>query len=98
MTEDEVRKNAFAMPIDNPAFEAARQALSEEWPRPAAFIGCGGSIPIAGYFKTLLDTDAMLVGFARDDDQIHSPNEKYHLESFHKGARSWARILAALSA
>lgn len=88
---------ASMMSLENPAFEAAREALSEEWGKPAAFVGCGGSIPIAGYFKTLLDTDAMLVGFARDDDQIHSPNEKYDVECFHKGIRSWARILERIA-
>ena len=88
---------ASMMSLENPAFEAAREALSEEWGTPAAFVGCGGSIPIAGYFKTLLDTDAMLVGFARDDDQIHSPNEKYDVECFHKGIRSWARILERIA-
>ena len=88
---------ASVMATDDPAFEKARQALSDEWPREAAFIGSGGSIPIAGYFKTLLGMDSMLIGFGRDDDQIHSPNEKYDVESFTKGARSWARVLDALT-
>ncbi len=88
---------ASVMSTDHPAFEQARAALSDEWPNPAAFIGGGGSIPVAGYFQSILGLDSMLIGFGRKDDQIHSPNEKYSLESFHKGIRSWARILAALT-
>lgn len=88
---------ASVMEIGDPAFEAARQALTDEWGRAAAFVGSGGSIPIAGYFKTELEMDAMLIGFGRDDDQIHSPNEKYDLDCFHKGIRSWARVLERLA-
>ncbi|NNK77211.1 MAG: M20/M25/M40 family metallo-hydrolase [Litoreibacter sp.] len=87
---------ASEMQTDHPAFEKARQALSDEWPKDAAYVGSGGSIPIAGYFKDILDMDAMLIGFSKDNDQIHSPNEKYDLSSFHKGIRSWVRILDSL--
>ncbi|UWQ93381.1 M20/M25/M40 family metallo-hydrolase [Rhodobacteraceae bacterium M382] len=88
---------APVMNIARPEFEAARGALSDEWDREAVFTGMGGSIPIAGFFKSVLDMDAMLVGYANDDDAIHSPNEKYDVKSFHKGIRSWARILDALT-
>jgi acetylornithine deacetylase/succinyl-diaminopimelate desuccinylase-like protein len=88
---------ASVMSIADPAFESARQALTEEWGRAASFVGAGGSIPVAGYFKTILGMDAMLIGFGRDDDNIHSPNEKYDLDCFHKGIRSWARVLARIA-
>jgi acetylornithine deacetylase/succinyl-diaminopimelate desuccinylase-like protein len=89
---------AIELPFDNPALAKARAALSDEWGKKAVTVGEGGSIPIVCDFKRVLGMDTIMVGFALDDDRVHSPNEKYDLTSFHKGTRSWARILAALAA
>lgn len=88
---------AVAMPIDSPRLKASLKALTEEWETEAAVAGTGGSIPIIGEFQRRLGADALLIGFGRFDNRIHSPNEKYDLSSYRKGIRSWIRILAALA-
>ncbi|GLK75161.1 hypothetical protein GCM10008171_04150 [Methylopila jiangsuensis] len=88
---------AIQLPFDSPALAKARTALADEWGVEAVTIGSGGSIPVVGDFKRLLGLDTLLIGFALDDDRIHSPNEKYDLDSFRRGTRSWVRILAALA-
>jgi acetylornithine deacetylase/succinyl-diaminopimelate desuccinylase-like protein len=88
---------ALQLSFDNPALTKARGVLAEEWGKKAVAVGAGGSIPIVADFKTVLGMDSLLVGFALDDDRVHSPNEKFDLKCFHKGIRSWARILHALS-
>ena len=85
------------MPTDGAFLRQAAAALTDEWGAETAITGSGGSIPVAGDFKRILGMDTLLIGFAGVDDRIHSPNEKYNLSAYHKGIRSWARILAAFA-
>ena len=88
---------AIQLSYDSPFLTKAKDALSDEWGKPAVMIAMGGSIPIVGDFQTYLGMESLMVGFGLSDDRIHSPNEKYDLKSFHKGQKSWARILDAVS-
>ena len=88
---------AWSMPTDGAFLKATLGALTEEWETRAAIAGTGGTIPIIGEFERRLGVGALLVGFGRFDNRIHSPNEKYDLSSYRRGIRSWVRILDALS-
>jgi len=87
---------AITVPDDGIYLRQALEGLTSEWGKQAVITGSGGSIPVVGDFKRILGLDTLLIGFAQVDDQIHSPNEKYDLQSYHRGIRSWVRVLAAL--
>jgi acetylornithine deacetylase/succinyl-diaminopimelate desuccinylase-like protein len=84
------------IPADSLYVRAAQTALADEYRRPAVLIGSGGSIPVVESLRRILGIDSLLMGFGLNDDQVHSPNEKFEWRCFHHGLRSHARLLAAL--
>ncbi|WP_113342179.1 M20/M25/M40 family metallo-hydrolase [Brucella oryzae] len=85
--------SAVAMPEDNPFVKATARGLAEEWGKPTVLKGSGGSIPLAQQFRDMLGIDCIVIGFILPDDAIHAPDERYDVGRFHKGVRSWVRIL-----
>ena len=77
---------------------AAQAALSDEFGRSAVLIGSGGSIPVVESLRRVLGLDSLLIGFGLDDDQVHSPNEKFEWTCFRRGIRSHARLLGQFAA
>ena len=84
------------LPVDSPELRAAARALKRASGTDASLIKSGGSIPVAGLLKQNLGLDTIFMGFGLDDDRIHSPNEKFELESFRLGARSHAVLIDEL--
>lgn len=87
---------AISVQSNSSEIQAVRSALAAEWGTEAALLASGGSIPVVNSIRDILELESIMVGFAQNDDNIHSPNEKYELKGFHKGTRSWVRILGAI--
>jgi acetylornithine deacetylase/succinyl-diaminopimelate desuccinylase-like protein len=81
------------IPVDNPYIQAATRALLEVWGRETVFIRSGGSIPIVGDFARHLGLPSVMMGFGLPDDNLHAPNEKFHLKNFELGIESLIRFM-----
>ena len=83
---------------DSPHVKAASRALARAFGRDPVFIREGGSIPIVATFKKLFGVDSVLMGLGLNDDNAHSPNEKFSLDSYQKGIEAVAYLLEELRA
>ena len=69
----------------HPILQAASQALAQTFGRPTVYMRSGGSIPVVGLFQRELGIPSVLMGFGLPDDNLHAPNEKFHLPNLHRG-------------
>jgi succinyl-diaminopimelate desuccinylase len=89
--------SGFLVPLESPYVTAAAAAIEQGFGHRPYFIREGGSIPIVTKFSRQLGADVLLLGWGLDDDNTHSPNEKFHLEDFHRGIRASAYLWWELS-
>src|SRR5580698_3994370 len=83
---------------DNSYVKAATEAMHEVFGKETVFVRGGGSIPIVGDFVRELKIPTVMMGFGLPDDNLHAPNEKFHLANFHRGIESIVRFLSGVGA
>lgn len=76
----------------NPYIQAATRALHQVFGKDTVFIRSGGSIPIVGDFEHYLKVPTVMMGFGLPDDNLHAPNEKFHIANFYRGIESIIRF------
>jgi acetylornithine deacetylase/succinyl-diaminopimelate desuccinylase-like protein len=83
--------------LDSPHIEAAARAIEYAFGRRPVFTREGGSIPIVAAFAEKLKTDTLLLGWGQEDDNAHSPNEKFCLADFHRAIKASAKLWEELA-
>jgi succinyl-diaminopimelate desuccinylase len=91
------RAPGVLMSLDSPSMQGASRAIERSFGRRPVFIREGGSIPIVNEFRRRLGVDVLLLGWGQDDDNTHSPNEKFSLDDFHRGIKASAYLWQELA-
>ena len=87
---------ASVVSTENKFVSAAAQAMEQVFKKKTVYIRSGGSIPIAGLLHDMLGIPVVLMGFGLPDDNLHAPNEKFHLPNFYRGIETVGRYLELL--
>jgi acetylornithine deacetylase/succinyl-diaminopimelate desuccinylase-like protein len=94
--ELKVKHFSLADPIvvktDNRYVQAATEAMKEVFNKETVYIRSGGSIPIVADFEKYLKIPSVMMGFGLPDDNLHAPNEKFHIPNFYRGIESLIRF------
>jgi acetylornithine deacetylase/succinyl-diaminopimelate desuccinylase-like protein len=85
-------------PTENPYIKASTAAMKDVFKKDTVFIRSGGSIPIVGEFQKHLKIPSVMMGFGLPDDNLHAPNEKFHIPNFYRGIESIVRFFERLGA
>lgn len=87
---------ASVVSTENRFIEAAAAAMEQVFKKKTVYMRSGGSIPIAGLFGIHLKGAVVMMGFGLPDDNLHAPNEKFHLPNFYRGIEAVGRYFELL--
>jgi acetylornithine deacetylase/succinyl-diaminopimelate desuccinylase-like protein len=87
---------AVVVQTDNRYIEAASAALKEIFGKETVFTRSGGSIPVVADFAKVLQMPSIMMGLGLPDDNLHAPNEKFHLPNFYRGIEALCRFFEIL--
>ena len=87
---------ASVVSTENRYIEAAAEAMEQVFKKKTVYMRSGGSIPIVGLFLDHLGIPSVMMGFGLPDDNLHAPNEKFHLPNFYRGIEAVARYFDLL--
>jgi acetylornithine deacetylase/succinyl-diaminopimelate desuccinylase-like protein len=89
---------ACVVSTDNRFIQAATEAMHDVFKKETVFIRSGGSIPIVTDFQDVMKLPSVMMGFGLPDDNLHAPNEKFHIPNFYRGIESIIRFFEKLGA
>nr|WP_226581929.1 dipeptidase [Halobacillus litoralis] len=91
-----IKADPVAIDSSNPFIQAAASAYEDIYQVRPLFPKEGGSIPIVEVFGRVLDAPVVLMGFGLPSENLHAPNEHFHIENFTKGIETMCRYLHKL--
>ena len=87
---------ASVVSTDSPYIGAGAKAMEDVFKKKTVYMRSGGSIPIVGLFLQHLKIPSIMMGFGLPDDNLHAPNEKFHLPNFYGGIEAVTRYFELL--
>lgn len=88
---------ASVVDTDNKYIRAANEALHEVFHKDTVYIRSGGSIPIVSDFQNELRIPTVMMGMGLPDDNLHAPNEKFHIPNFYRGIEAIIRFFTIIA-
>ena len=89
---------AIVVGTANKFIQASQEAMHEVFGKETVYIRSGGSIPIVADFANELKIPSVMMGFGLPDDNLHAPNEKFHIPNFYRGIESIIRFFQKVGA